>query len=95
MRSPRQPRKTIARHDFTDKSRGERLQKVLADARVASRRECEDLIREGSVTVNDHVVDSLPAWVDPGNDRIEVHGRPLRKPEKHVYIVLFKPRGTV
>ncbi|MFZ9916597.1 MAG: pseudouridine synthase, partial [Phycisphaerales bacterium] len=83
------------RHDFADKSRGERLQKVLADAGVASRRECEELILGGAVTVNDHLVDSLPAWVDPDNDRVEVHGRPLRKPEKHVYIVLFKPRGTV
>ena len=95
MRDTRKPRKTLARHDFADKSRGERLQKVLADAGVASRRECEALILGGAVTVNDHLVDSLPAWVDPDNDRVEVHGRPLRKPEKHVYIVLFKPRGTV
>ncbi len=93
---PRTPRKGAAStHGFADKSRGIRLQKALADAGVAARRECEDLVLEGAVTVNGQVVDTLPAWVDPASDRIEVFGRPLRKPESHHYIVLFKPRGTV
>jgi pseudouridine synthase len=67
----------------------------MADAGVASRRECEELVVAGAVTVNGKVVDRLPAWVDPAGDRIEVYGRPLRKAEKHVYVMLFKPRGTV
>ncbi len=72
-----------------------RLQKVLADSGVAARRECESLVLEGAVTVNGHVVDTLPAWVNPEMDRVEVYGRPLRRAEKHIYIALFKPRGTV
>lgn len=67
----------------------------MADAGVAARRECEELVLAGAVTVNGKIVDRLPAWVDPAVDRIEVYGRPIRKAEKHVYIMLFKPRGTV
>jgi len=96
MRSNRSPRRSKAHlGEFADKSRGVRLQKALADAGVAARRECEELVLSGAVTVNGKRVDTLPAWVDPAADRIEVYGKPLRKPEKHVYIVLFKPRGTV
>jgi len=80
---------------YRQKGRGERLQKVLADAGVASRRECEALIIEGAVTVNGKTIDTLPAWADAAQDRIEVYGRPLRPAEKHVYVMLFKPRGTV
>ena len=67
----------------------------MADAGVAARRECEELVLAGAVTVNGKIVDRLPAWVDPAVDKIEVYGRPLRRAEKHVYIMLFKPRGTV
>lgn len=96
MSPARKPRRNARPSgEYADKSRGERLQRVLADAGVASRRECEELVLGGAVTVNGKVVDTLPAWVDPGTDKIEVYGRPLRKPEKHVYIMLFKPRGTV
>lgn len=80
---------------YRQKDRGERLQKVLAEAGVAARRECEKLVLEGAVTVNGKTIDTLPAWVDPELDRIEVYGKPLRKAEKHLYIMLFKPRGTV
>jgi 23S rRNA pseudouridine2605 synthase len=101
MPSSRKPRKSAARDahpslaPYRQKDRGERLQKVLADAGVAARRECERLIVEGAVTVNGKTIDTLPAWADPEMDRIEVYGKPLRPAEKHVYIMLFKPRGTV
>lgn len=101
MPGSRKPRKSASRDihpsiaPYRQKERGERLQKVLADAGVASRRECEALIIEGAVTVNGKTIDSLPAWADPSVDRIEVFGKPLRPAEKHVYIMLFKPRGTV
>jgi len=100
-RKPRKTRESRARTEhpsvapYRQKERGERLQKVLADAGVASRRECEALIIEGAVTVNGKTIDTLPAWADPAHDRIEVYGRPLRAAEKHVYVMLFKPRGTV
>jgi pseudouridine synthase len=96
MSLPRKPRRNATiRGEFMDRSRGVRLQRILADAGTAARRECEELILAGAVTVNGKIVDTLPAFADPANDRIEVYGRPLRPPEKHVYVVLFKPRGTV
>ena len=82
--------------DLRDKSRGERLQKVLADAGIASRRACEALIEAGEVEVNGEVVAELPAWVDPAVDRIVVQGRPIAKPtERHTYIMLNKPARTL
>jgi len=94
---------------LTDKSRGPRLQKVMADLGVASRRECETLIRDGHVTVNGQAVTALPAWVDPQIDRIEVDGqlvvgtggrknKSVKKSSKStgsVYIALHKPRHVI
>lgn len=74
-----------------EKPVGVRLQRVLADAGVAARRACEELIEKGHVKVNGRTVAKLPAFVDPENDRIEVDGRPLPKPERHVYVMLHKP----
>jgi len=70
-----------------------RLQKLLARAGLGSRRSCEDLIREGRVTVNGRRVE-LGAKADPGDD-IRVDGRPVSIPEGHVYLVLNKPPGYV
>lgn len=91
----RRRRKPPTTHEFTDASRGPRLQKVLAEAGIASRRDCEQLIEDGEVTVNGHVVKQLPAWVDPLRDHIAVGGRLIRQQTPHVYIMLFKPRGVV
>lgn len=82
-------------HEFNDDARGPRLQKVLAEAGVGSRRACEDLIEAGGVRVNGHVVRTLPAWVDPEKDHITVDGRHIRTKQQHVYAMLFKPRGVV
>jgi pseudouridine synthase len=78
-----------------DASRGVRLQKALAEAGVGSRRHCETLIEQGEVEVNGRIVTDLPAWVDPGEDRIVVSGRRLQAPERHVYVMLHKPRRSV
>ncbi len=72
----------------------ERLQKVMAAAGVASRRECEELILTGVVRVNGKVVDELPAFVDPEADTINVDGKRLR-PVQKVYYLLNKPRGVI
>lgn len=85
---------------YADKSRGVRIQKVLAEAGVDSRRHCEELIHEGRVRVNGEVVEDLPAWVNPEVDRIEVDGRPIRRrrasrPVDRYYIMLNKPPGVV
>jgi 23S rRNA pseudouridine2605 synthase len=73
----------------------QRLQKVMAQAGVASRRHSEELIQAGRVTVNGRVVTELGTKVIPGRDIIEVDGRPLGRPEQLVYILLNKPKGYV
>jgi pseudouridine synthase len=78
-----------------DSETGIRLHKYLAHAGVGSRRACEDLIAEGHVKVNGRVVETLPAWVDPKSDNITVKGRAIAKPERHIYVMLYKPRNTV
>jgi pseudouridine synthase len=68
----------------------------MAEAGVASRRECERLIEAGAVEVNGRVVTALPVFVDPAADRILVEGRPIRKtPERLLYIMLNKPTRTL
>jgi 23S rRNA pseudouridine2605 synthase len=71
-----------------------RLQKFLSEAGVAARREAEGLVLEGRVTINGHVVDGLPAFVDPEEDDVRVDGDPVRAAPK-VYYLLNKPKGTV
>ncbi|MCH8151071.1 MAG: rRNA pseudouridine synthase [Planctomycetes bacterium] len=84
-----------ADHPFTDARRGERLHKVLAEAGVASRRACEQLITSGAVAVNATPITSLPAWVDPARDRITVNGKRIKTSPRHLYIILFKPKGVI
>ncbi|MCZ6836696.1 MAG: pseudouridine synthase [Planctomycetota bacterium] len=81
--------------DFSDATRGDRLQKILAAAGVGSRRACEQLIFEGEVSVNGHVITKMPAWVNPHKDHVTVRGRKIKTPESGVYIMLYKPRGYV
>jgi hypothetical protein len=73
---------------------GERLQKVLAAAGVASRRECEELITEGRVDVDGVTVTELGAKVDRSRQVIKVDGEPLPSP-KLVYYAVNKPTGVV
>lgn len=72
----------------------ERLQKIISQAGVASRRHAEELITAGRVTVNGLVVAELGAKVEPGRDVVAVDGRPLAG-EAKVYVLLHKPRGVV
>lgn len=88
-------KKTISEMPFSDPDRGERLQRVLAQAGIASRRACEELIERGHVDVNGITVTELPIFVDTTNDRIEVDGRPVASPERHLYVMLNKPARTV
>ncbi len=70
-----------------------RLQKILAQAGIASRRKCEDLIVQGRVEVNGKVA-SIGESADPDKDRISVDGKSV-KLEKKVYLMLNKPKGFV
>jgi len=72
----------------------ERAQKLLAAAGFGSRRACEQLILTGHVSLNGHVVRTLPVLVDVDNDRLTVDGKPVR-PERKVYFLLHKPKGVV
>jgi 23S rRNA pseudouridine2605 synthase len=72
-----------------------RLQKIIADAGAASRRKAEEFITQGRVTVNGVAVTGLGSKADPERDHIKVDGVLLRKPARHVYIALNKPREVV
>jgi pseudouridine synthase len=81
---------------------GERLQKVLADAGVASRRDVEFAVRAGRVRVNGRRVLELPCLVNPARDLIELDGEALdlgaggaRRDRARLYLMLNKPKGVI
>lgn len=71
----------------------ERLQKVIAQSGLTSRRKAEQLILAGKVKVNGKTVTTLGTKIGP-KDEIEVDGVPLEK-EATVYFMLYKPRGVI
>jgi 23S rRNA pseudouridine2605 synthase len=74
----------------------ERLQKLIAQAGVASRRAAEKLIEAGEVTVNGEIITELGKKADPATDHIKVNGKlinPLIAKRENVYILLNKPKG--
>ena len=73
----------------------ERLQKIIAAAGVASRRKAEELIASGRVAVNGKVVTELGTKADPEQDHIRVNGKLLHGAQRHVYLLLNKPKGFV
>src|ERR1041385_3777213 len=73
----------------------ERLQKILAHAGVASRRHAEEMIQAGRVSVNGHIVTELGTKADPEDDVIKVDGKKLRHAERHLYILLNKPKNVM
>ena len=88
---------------------GVRLQKAMADAGVGARRDCEDMIIAGRVKVNGSVVATLPCFVDPSNDVVELDGEvielssatvatpsePSPKARTFTYLLVNKPRGVI
>lgn len=79
----------------TDEDGLVRLQKLLAQSGVASRRKCEELMLAGEVEVDGEVVTRLGTKVDPRSAVIKVSGRRLPPLTGHVYLVLNKPAGVV
>jgi 23S rRNA pseudouridine2605 synthase len=71
----------------------ERIQKILAKAGIASRREAEKMILEGRVMVNGTVIDALGFKADPAKDHIKVDGKRLPQFESKIALLLNKPRG--
>jgi 23S rRNA pseudouridine2605 synthase len=72
-----------------------RLQKIIADAGLASRREAERWIEQGSVKVNGKVLKQLGSLADPSADSITVFGKPIPRKQEEVYVVLNKPTGCL
>src|SRR6185503_13512891 len=73
-----------------------RLQKLIAEAGIVSRRHAEELITAGEVTVNGKVVTTLGTKADPDNDHIKVRGRlinPRLDRRQKIYALLNKPKG--
>lgn len=84
-----------AGNDPTGLPEGVRLQKVLANAGVASRRVAEQLIVEGRVRVNGAVVTELGSRIDPENDLVDVDGTAVQLDQSKRYVMLNKPTGVV
>ena len=73
----------------------QRLQKILSQGGIASRRAAEKLIAEGRVTLNGETVREMGVKADPGVDDIRVDGRRVKAVERRRYILLNKPKGVV
>src|SRR5882672_6107758 len=73
----------------------ERLQKILSQAGIASRRASEQLMIDGRVTVNGKTVLELGTKADASHDDIRVDGRRIKIPDRHLYLLVNKPRGYV
>lgn len=76
----------------------ERLQKLIAQAGIASRRAAEELIRTGEVSVNGEIVTELGTRADPEKDHIKVRGKlinPKLQKQQHAYVLLNKPKGVL
>ncbi|WP_458110899.1 rRNA pseudouridine synthase [Arthrobacter sp. R1-13] len=90
----RGPRNEVPQSELHDAD-GIRLQKVMAQAGVASRRVCEEMIAEGRVEVDGQVVTELGVRVDPKTAVIHVDGLRIQLDESLVYMVFNKPKGVV
>jgi 23S rRNA pseudouridine2605 synthase len=73
----------------------ERLQKILSQAGVASRRAAEKMIADGRISVNRVLVTEPGTKADPGRDEIRVDGRLISCETERIYILLHKPQGVV
>ena len=76
----------------------ERIQKILANAGVDSRRKIEEMVRQGRINVNGKTVWDLPILIDPATDKVVVDGQPIRlkapSAQRHHYFILNKPSGV-
>lgn len=86
-------KRQVYQEKYEDPTKPIRLNKYLANAGVCSRREADDFILAGVISVNGEIVDSLGAKVLP-TDKVMFHNQPVRR-ERKVYILLNKPKNTV
>ena len=71
----------------------ERLQKILAQAGIGSRRKVEEFIRQGKVSIDGRVVTEMGLKLDAQQHRIQFEGRVIGQAEEKIYLLLNKPRG--
>src|SRR5262245_15687597 len=89
-------------------TRGVRLQKAMADAGIGARRDCEELITAGRVKVNGRVVTTLPCFVEPESEVVELDGEVVELPASSAaeakaaarsrvltYVLVNKPKGVI
>ena len=95
MRQPLPSPKKDLNDDGRAQPKGDRLQKILAQAGIASRRKAEEIILEGRVQVNGAIVNTLGTRHDSSKDHIRVDGKLLQGPEQQRYYMVNKPRGYV
>lgn len=95
----------------TSAPKGVRLQKAMADAGLGARRDCEEMIVAGRVQVNGRVVDTLPCFVEPASDVVELDGEVIELPiaeesadgsgktaskaRAFIYVLINKPKGVI
>ncbi len=81
--------------DKTSPATSERLARYIARSGLASRRSAERLVREGAATVNGHIERDPAFEIDPDQDDIRFQNRPVGGPRKHIYQLVYKPRGFI
>jgi 23S rRNA pseudouridine2605 synthase len=92
--APQRPAKS--RHSSFQKSgKAQRLNRILSSAGLASRRNADELIRSGRVTINGEPVNALGVLAIWGVDSIRVDGREIPAPSERVYLMLNKPFGYI
>uniref|UniRef100_UPI00260334D6 pseudouridine synthase n=1 Tax=uncultured Methylovirgula sp. TaxID=1285960 RepID=UPI00260334D6 len=91
---PRRPKRIVPRADAPTEKKGERVAKVIARAGLCSRRDAEDWLAQGRVSLNGAVLTSPATNVGPG-DKIEVDGKPLAQRQRTRLFLFHKPRGLV
>ncbi len=106
-RSSRDPSPSAIRHSSLTRPSGVRLQKAMADAGVGARRDCEEMILAGRVRVNGEAITSLPFFVDPAKDVVELDHEVLKLQAENVgpkeekpartfsYLLINKPKGVI
>lgn len=88
-------RKTSKKSDDKDDDRGIRLNKLISESGICSRRQADKIIEEGRVIVNGKKVFELGIRVDPMADKVVVDGKPLRKAGEKIYVMFHKPKGVL
>lgn len=73
----------------------ERLQKFLSECGISSRRGCEELIKNGLVSVNNTIIREMGVKINPETDIVRYKGRIVKKNNKYIYIMLNKPKGYI